>query len=311
MPDTNHTPEWVYTQAYQDSIYERVDFRPGWSSDDRPVLYSQTYGRARTNNNHVTLKLKFQGKFVEAKVKYMGAEKRHSIPRGKIHDFSKQSRGRLIDITNSLDLRGKAVFLTLTYGGEYPNAQSAKAHLRAFLERIRRRYPEEKISAIWRMEFQERGAPHFHIVFFNLPYIPKQTIQNWWQDITGHIRPFTRIELIYSHKKLLNYVAKYVAKVNPSEDSGFNTPTYLHAYAQKYDENIGRLWGTFNKQHLPFAECVLIDIPLNMRNYVRFRALACQKFPPIADYQALGFRLYVPDARWWLNAFHDIYDIMF
>jgi hypothetical protein len=57
---------------------------------------------------------------------------------------------------------GLAVFVTLTYPGEYPgDGRLVKGHLRAFRERWERHYGS--VEGVWKMEFQRRGAPHFHL----------------------------------------------------------------------------------------------------------------------------------------------------
>lgn len=255
-----------------------------------------------------TLRLEFQGKFVAAAIRY-----EHDLPpkrgkRGHITTFSKQSRTRLFDLFHRLEIKQKPIFLTLTYGEDYPDAKTAKSHLRAFLERIRRIPGGKSVSAVWRMEFQKRGAPHFHVLFFGLPFIKKEAIQRAWGQITRTDRPITRIEQVRSHKSLMAYVSKYVAKIEPSEDSGFNSLSYLHAYQAKHGENIGRVWGCFNKDSLPFAERWYYERDLDMVEYAKFHDLAISVYPPIADYLSAGFRLYVKDAERWKDIARYLFD---
>lgn len=166
--------------------------------------------------------------------------------RGTIQGFSSASRRRLIRKISRLE-RSKAVFLTLTYPADFPDAQAAKTHLRTFWKRIYRRHPEA--SAIWRLEFQKRGAPHFHLIVFNLPFIGKEIIRQWWAEIIGHGTDeplFTRIEMIRSWRGVMSYASKYLSKVDDIADmalSGFNIDAYLTA---------GRFWGMFNKEKMPF-----------------------------------------------------------
>jgi len=254
-----------------------------------------------------TLKLEFQGKFVAAAIRYDHDQKPVRGKRGRVTTFSRQSRTRLFDLFHRMDVKRKPIFLTLTYGEEYPDAKTAKEHLRVLFERIRRRCEGMGLSAVWRLEFQERGAPHFHIIFFDLPFIDKLTWQYWWEEITGTPEPFTRVERVRSHKNLMAYVSKYVAKVEPAEKTGFISLTYLHAYQAKYGENIGRVWGVFQRQHLPMAERIVIERDFLDWRFSQFKQLAASVFPPIADYLSAGFRLYVKDARNW----HEIAKYLF
>lgn len=255
------------------------------------------------------VKLTFQGRLVKAQIMHISQQPWKRGMRGQITDFSSGSRGRFFELINRIDFGRKCVFLTLTFGDEFPDVQTAKNALRAFLERMRRKFTDRDVSAIWRMEFQERGAPHFHLIFFNLPWIDKKEIQRWWSEIINVSEPFTRIEMIYSVKKLVNYVAKYLAKVDIGQDnSGFNSPTYLHAYAEKYDRNIGRLWGYYNKHLIPFFPLTEITWPTIRGEFMEFRQIAAKFYPPIDSRFSLGFKLYCQDARQWANLFDNIHE---
>lgn len=99
------------------------------------------------------------GKLVEKVYSPPGKDFRKEIRRGVVTGLSKRSAGRLI----KTGLRGRPrAMLTLTYPAHFPDAKKAKGHLRAFLKRLFRRFP--RIGILWRMEFQKRGAPHFHLL---------------------------------------------------------------------------------------------------------------------------------------------------
>ena len=215
--------------------------------------------------------------------------------RGSVETFSRKSRKRLLEFANRIDIAGSSrdkpiVFITLTYGQWWANSDYAKKHLRAFLERLRRCSPDA--SGIWRVEGQSRGAPHFHLLLFNLKYIPKEDISSWWAEIVGTDfldyknpisprAPFTRIEAITNPSKVMRYVSKYVAKMpekNLSEPAaasdferrgaaagGFNYVPYLHEPCPNpaFSEWSGRHWGIFNKDKIPFAEAITIVLDMS------------------------------------------------
>lgn len=180
-----------------------------------------------------------------------------------------------------------ATFITLTYGQSFPNPKAAKRHLDNFLKRLKRRW--SYASGFWRFEFQERGAPHFHLVLFGLPFLPKDTLAEWWGDTVGREywdtsqaeprAPFTRVEALKSHAHATRYVSKYVAKC---DDSGFNFLAYLtdegefiHPVTGELCESIGRWWGVWNSLWLPLdvaKELVLKwgerDVFFNLRRAV-------------------------------------------
>ena len=80
--------------------------------------------------------------------------------RGKIRKFSKRSARRLRHLVRNTEDMWKA-FITLTYPENFPlNGREVKAHLNAFLQYLRRK----RIKSVWILEFQLRGAPHYHII---------------------------------------------------------------------------------------------------------------------------------------------------
>lgn len=305
----NNIPDFVYQQAYLDQIYERVNlhFEVDWSTGEHLMTTNFPVMPLQTGTHE--LKLTFQGKFVQAEIHYQTDTTKHANKRSYISDFSAQSRKRLLDLFHRLDIRVKPIFLTLTYGDDFPEASEAKKDFRAFLEWLRRKTKARNTSGIWRMEFQERGAPHFHIMLFDCPFIKKEVIQERWGQIIGVDKPFTRIEQIRSFKGVMAYVSKYIAKVDPGKEaSGFNSPTYLHAYVAKYGNHTGRFWGYFEKSKLPFAEKIELSLPFDRFRFECFKRCAEKKYAPIADYESDGFSLYVSSAERWLELFHTIYD---
>ena len=58
------------------------------------------------------------------------------------------------------------------------------------------------------LEFQKRGAIHYHIIFFNLPYTPKKYIREIWGQGFVHIRK------IDENKNVAKYLVKYLGKAN-------------------------------------------------------------------------------------------------
>lgn len=184
--------------------------------------------------------------------------------RGAVLTFSKASRRRMLRKLARLDAR-RPVFVTLTYPAEYPHPMIAKQHLRTFLKRIKRRVPDA--SAVWRMELQKRGAPHFHLIFFGLPYISHATLRDWWGEVIGVIDSvtlFVRIEVIRSKRGVMHYASKYMAKPAPQAQQRaagrfFNSDAYLTGEPQcggpegQPSWSAGRWWGVFNGAGLPYA----------------------------------------------------------
>jgi hypothetical protein len=128
--------------------------------------------------------------------------------------------------------------VTLTYPAEYPiDGRVIKQHLRVFLQRIKRLAESNgrnQSSSFWFLEFQQRGAPHFHI--FTTETIPYFWIASTWFDIVGsgdrrHLHAGTRIEKLKAGKKgVIVYAKKYARKQEQKE------------VPENY-QNVGRFWG--------------------------------------------------------------------
>lgn len=235
-----------------------------------------------------TLQVEAQGQLFAVAVRYPNMQtKPPAVSRGVIREFTRASRMRLIKQTARLSAK-RAVFLTLTYPERFPDAPAAKQHLRAFMERIRRRYP--KTSAIWRLELQQRGAPHFHLILFDLPYIPFKLVRSWWSDIIAEYiddyQPRIRIELVRSRNGVMHYVSKYCAKPDDEARSGVSLSfthictlfwlaaavqlahsdaqvcalAYLYRQLEETLPLTGRYWGVHQRSKLPLASRAYIAI---------------------------------------------------
>jgi len=226
--------------------------------------------------------------------------------RGRIYQFSRRSRKRLLELSARLDYSlSKAVFLTLTYPLICPNPATAKKHLYLMFDRLQYHAKSKGVSCIWRLEFQQRGAPHFHLMLFGLPFIDKALIQRMWCEVIGSDeRVFTRIELIKSTRHARYYVSKYIAKASRPKSrfcsvrekptgvkgagvfrrGGFNTKPYLGKHSQHVDGNTGeimdahtgRWWGVLQKSAIPFAQSLSIEfadnwyrVLYNLKRYMR------------------------------------------
>lgn len=167
----------------------------------------------------------------------------------------------------------RAKFLTLTFT-EIVTAMEAKKALRRFTMRMSREYPEW--SCVWRFERQRRGAPHFHLLMFNVPFIPQKDLQKTWEECTKEPMSIVHIKSVHNRKHAMQYISKYIGKVSednfdtPPEGASLENQSYLHA-----DEKQGRVWGYVNKALLPFAavEAVMIEDD-ELAHYIRWYAAA-------------------------------------
>lgn len=93
--------------------------------------------------------------------------------RGEVKGFSKAARRRLIRKIGSIDRNAvpqMPIFLTLTYPRDWPSdPKQWKKHLDTWVKRLKRKH--SKVCAIWKLEPQKRGAPHYHLIVFNVPHV--------------------------------------------------------------------------------------------------------------------------------------------
>lgn len=172
--------------------------------------------------------------------------------RGEVEGFSRAARKRMLQMLHSVKFQ-TAVLITLTYGKEYPEDwQIWKKHLKAWKRATERRYGN--LRAIWRIELQKRGAPHFHVLYLDFPFIPVDTLQSLWYDIIktppeqrfGNGLDLRAVRGSTSHKQVMAYVSKYVGKIEDYED--WEEPP-----------KIGRIWGHWNVEEEPCVQCELSE----------------------------------------------------
>jgi hypothetical protein len=122
--------------------------------------------------------------------------------------------------------------VTLTYPGEFStDGKVVKKHLKAILRWLR----AKGLSGLWWLEFQSRGAPHFHIYLTGR--VDKDDLSRKWYDIVGsgdirHLRAGTNVQTIQKPHAVAAYAAKYARKQQQKD-----VPA---AY-----EDVGRFWGLF------------------------------------------------------------------
>lgn len=198
--------------------------------------------------------------------------------RGRIREFSSRSRLGLQYLAADLQVvvRKPDLMVTLTYPAEWrsvttdftcrceaaegcsdvpcicdfsPSGKVAKRHLDVFQKRVTRYLKGFGVSAwgcLWFLEFQRRGAPHFHLLFFGFGFrlFNLSDFQKWlssaWADIVSHADPA-------EYQKHLNAGTK--AEWCRKEHFG-----YALKYASKLEQkavpaefaDIGRFWGCWN-----------------------------------------------------------------
>lgn len=99
-------------------------------------------------------------------------------------------------------------FFTLTFEENVTDHEKANALFRSFVKKLNyslfKKHSGLKYVCV--VERQERGALHYHIVLFNMPFVPVEELSKIW----GH--GFVRINEIKDVDNLGAYVVKYIEK---------------------------------------------------------------------------------------------------
>lgn len=135
-----------------------------------------------------------------------------ATPTRVVSEWSRKSRANMTRCLSELDYApitdqvGTPAMVTTTYGRDWqtvaPSGRAVKRHLRTFFKRFRRAWGFD-VPYLWKLEFQRRGAPHFHMFFIPptgtalcsccdqmLPFHDRRPGQGWlahqWADVVGH-----------------------------------------------------------------------------------------------------------------------------
>ncbi len=126
----------------------------------------------------------------------LGTKSENWQPRKAGVAWSNKSRSKMLERFSTLDFTpfedesNIIAFLTLTYPSDWlnvaPTSRSAKRHLLNLRKRFEREF-SRPFYALWKMEFQRRGAPHFHL----LAPVPKgPEFRLWlsknWTEVVNH-----------------------------------------------------------------------------------------------------------------------------
>jgi len=213
--------------------------------------------------------------------------------RGIIRTFSRNSRLRLMRFMARLKVRKiRATFLTLTFT-EMVSHERAKQVFKRFSMRLRRKF--EKMSAVWRLEYQpKRGAIHYHLICFSMPFWKQAEVQKEWEHCTEEHRSIVDIRLIHGARSIMAYVSKYIAKIDDRPTTSLDDGTYQH---DEGENSTGRFWGYINKKLLPLGE-VYAGVLTERQTIKSLSSLCWAILGSENPYNRLSFHLFCDNARW-------------
>jgi len=191
-------------------------------------------------------------------------QRRHvSAKRDEVTHWSAASRSRMVRAIAELDLgrwlagAGDAVLLTLTLPGDWlsaaPSGRAFKRLVRAFWARWERDIG--RVRCIWKLEFQERGAPHLHALVKAPTHVGARTFEAWarhaWAAVVDTPDPVQRrlhemhgVDVAEGYtmtdpRRVAAYFTKHSAKGSASKE-------YQHRVPEEWTgrgRGPGRFWG--------------------------------------------------------------------
>jgi hypothetical protein len=227
--------------------------------------------------------------------------------RGLMGAFSRESRMALLRLVNKVDPEriGKSSFITLTY----PDSRlcisnsTRSSHRAQFLKKLEY-YDGKQHSCLWRVEWKQRKsgpcksmfAPHFHLLSFNVPFVAKEILRQWWRDILDVEGPLaTDVEKIKNWSKLSAYIGKYIAKESTLDITAYHNNPFMR----------GRHWGMTRKPLLPLADLDVLR-PMTEQEVKLAKAYAAETFTEYDQERGGGFTLFGQKHR---KAFQTIQDL--
>jgi len=101
----------------------------------------------------------------------------------------------------------KTKFITLTYAENMQELKESNYNFKKFIQRLNY-HLDIKLKYSVVVEFQKRGAIHYHLLAYNLPYIENSKLAEIW----GH--GFVKVNNIDNVDNVGAYVTKYMSKDN-------------------------------------------------------------------------------------------------
>lgn len=216
-------------------------------------------------------------------------ERETKSKRGAVSGFSGKSRSRMLALVSSLNRQILPIFVTLTYDDEWDNDPLAwKSDLDTFGKWLLRAYPQS--CFIWKLEPQKRGAPHFHLLVYGIPFLPWQAVAVRWveivnqcrlpknfpvekgrlgaaayrrwvvnnienYDVMNHLLAGVRVEAIRSRNGVMCYCSKNYMGKECELPAGW--------------EKVGRFWGVIGRKNLPRSKVEEIEFSREAFSKVR------------------------------------------
>lgn len=182
-------------------------------------------------------------------------------PARVITEWSRRSRARMVRALAEIDFdswQGDTfAMVTLTLPGEWERVAPTGAHMKGALRRLRWRFERatgKPWQAAWKLEFQKRGAPHFHLLMKPPARVAGERFEDWlsraWADCVGaegdeyvrHVAAGTNVDYgsrTTDPKRVAVYFLKHSSKTSDDKEYQHIVP----ALWRSPGAGPGRFWG--------------------------------------------------------------------
>lgn len=217
-------------RSYNTKIIETESTIEIWKYSDPVYSFSNPYDKKNYDGEY--------GESIDSEnssIKKDNIEIYNSVLRmQKYYEQCRWDIARLVD-TN---FDSKTKFITLTFKENINDVSYTNKEFSKFIKRLNYYLYKEKKQllkyiAVW--ELQERGAIHYHVIFFSLPYIKNSELQKIWGY--GFVK-INRID-VDSKENRGRYVSKYFSKnidiKTYKQKSFFKSQNLIQPKVRKYN----------------------------------------------------------------------------
>ena len=105
----------------------------------------------------------------------------------------------------TMNFDNNCIFITLTYKDNITDIKISNKEFKKFIQRLKRAYPEIDIKYLSVIEFQKRGAIHYHMIV-NIRFVNSKDLERLWG------LGFVKISVINQVDNVGAYLVKYMSK---------------------------------------------------------------------------------------------------
>lgn len=195
-------------------------------TDDYKILNSDT-GEIFQNIEDIKNIKMYEKECLKIKLDYHKSSKEVRTVTNQIRSL-KRTKENMIDLINynynyyTLHSKEHIKFITLTFKENIIDNKIANQEFKLFIKRLRYIYKEFSYIAV--VERQKRGAIHYHIIFFNLPFVDVKELYNLWGNGFIDVQSLSKIGNVgFYMTKVIDYMCKELTQRDKSQKIFFTS----------------------------------------------------------------------------------------